>query len=349
MKAAYKTIGKPYIFHMEPDDAHDFMVSFCRSAAKIPPLMGLLHFMTKIQDSSLEKDLMGLHFTNPFGLSAGLDKTGELMTCLDAAGWGFETFGTMTGSYSKGNEKPWYHRLPEHTSLLIHAGLPSEGAEVVAQRASEQKRKHGMLLSGSVGQSNREYPDGIDGMIHDISHAFDIVMSSPSIEIAEVNISCPNLQMGEVFNDPSHVTDLFDELASHPVSKPVMVKMPSRPNASELSSILDVLAGYDFVKGVSVSNLRKERDGLDIPSDWQGNISGIPTRESSESAISFVKKNYDNRFVINGIGGTITPEDALRKLDLGADLVSGITTFMYRGPQTLAEWKRGYVKSSLRR
>lgn len=343
MDWGYMHVAKPIVFHMKPDDAHENMVKFCKIAEKIPGLMGLLSFMTKCESNSLHRNIMGIDFNNPFGLSGGLDKTGELLTCMDAAGWGFETIGTMTGTYSKGNDRPWYHRLPEQTALLVHAGLPSEGAETVVARAEHKKRKHGMVLFGSVGPSNKKYDNGVEGMIEDYMKAFNEVNYSYAFKAIEVNISCPNLQFGEPFSNPNNVKALFQEFKKIDIGKPVMVKMPSVMKTNEIDSLLEILADFDYVKGVSVSNLRRDRTGLDIPSDWIGNISGLPAQECNENIIKFVRKHYDDRFVINGIGGTITPDDALRKLDEGADLVSGITTFMYRGPQMMAEWKRALI------
>ena len=113
---------------------------------------------------------------------------------------------------------------------------------------------------------------------------------------------------------------------------------------SGLPDVLDAIADTGCVKGVSVSSLRRDMDGLDIPQDWMGCISGEQARRYSEDGIRFIRQHYDDRFVINGIGGTFTPDDAIRKLDAGADLVSGITVFMYHGPQSLAEWKRGLIE-----
>jgi dihydroorotate dehydrogenase (fumarate) len=345
MKFGYKHVAKPIIFHMEPDDAHESMMKFCRVAGRIQPLMWMLHLMTTISSPSMERDLMGIHFKNPFGLSAGLDKTGDLTRCLDEAGFGFEAFGTVTGTESLGNPRPWYHRLPQYDSLLVHAGLPSEGVDKVAPRAAAWKRRNGMILSGSCGPSNKHYENGTDGIIEDTLLAFQGMLRTNGVNIVEINISCPNLQYGEPFMDMDVLSTLFQEIHDAKPDKPIMVKMPSTMNIGEIEPIFDLLADNEYVKGVSVSNLRKDRTGLDIPKEWLGNISGAPTAECNESAIPFVRKHYDDRFVINGIGGTFTPDDALRKLDMGADLVSGITAFMYRGPQTVAEWKRGYVHS----
>ena len=71
----YKHIVKPFfVFNHTPDVAHDQMIEFCRVTRNIPPLMWLLREMLDYTDPILETDVMGVHFDNPFGLSAGLDK-----------------------------------------------------------------------------------------------------------------------------------------------------------------------------------------------------------------------------------------------------------------------------------
>jgi dihydroorotate dehydrogenase (fumarate) len=341
MGAGYKYVAKPIIFHMTPDHAHDFMIRFCRQASRISPLMGLLDFMLRDDDKSLSRDLMGVHFDNPIGLSAGLDKNGDLLRCLDCAGFGFGTFGTMTAYPNPGNPRPWYHRLEQYDSLLIHAGLPSDGVDAVLEKTDAAVIRHGLVRFGSIGFTNKPYTD-VDEMIDDYEYSFTKVLASET-PVIEVNISCPNLQAGEPFIDPVNVGRLFDRLDSVDggVSRPVMVKMPSTLDDAELDGILDVLAGSRIVNGVSIANLLRTREGYDVPVDWEGKMSGVPCRASSERAIAFTRSHYGDRFVINGIGGTFTADDAKAKLDAGADLLALVTGFMFKGPQLAAELKAG--------
>jgi dihydroorotate dehydrogenase (fumarate) len=299
--------------------------------------------MLHVESPSLERDLMGVHFMNPFGLSAGLDKNGDLLTCLDAAGFGFGTFGTMTAEANPGNPRPWYHRLPEYESLLIHAGLPSDGVDAVLEKTDATALKNGMVRFGSVGFTNKEYPD-VDAMIQDYVYGFHKVLASKT-NVVEVNISCPNLRAGEPFIDAHNVSKLFEALDAEYSSlpsefqKPIMVKMPSTQRDHELDAILTVLADTR-VSGVSLANLLRTREGYDIDPTWEGKMSGVPCRESSERAIAFTKDHYGDRFVINGIGGTFTTDDVKAKLDAGADLLAAITVFMFKGPQMISTFKK---------
>ena len=70
---AYKHVIKPHmVFNIPPDEAHDRMIALCKSCENNQLLMWLLRSTLNYTDPVLETDVMGLHFDNPFGLSAGL-------------------------------------------------------------------------------------------------------------------------------------------------------------------------------------------------------------------------------------------------------------------------------------
>ena len=133
----YKHIIKPhFVFNQTPDVAHDQMIQFCKITKNIPPLMWACREMLNYSDPVLETSVMGVDFVNPFGLSAGLDKNCEMPVLLDNAGFGFETVGSTTSRPCPGNPKPWFHRLPEYDSMMVHVGLANEGSEIVVPRAT---------------------------------------------------------------------------------------------------------------------------------------------------------------------------------------------------------------------
>ena len=115
----YKHIIKPnFVFNHRPDEAHDQMIEFCHVVKNVPPLLLAEQLMLDYTDPILETNVMGVDFTNPFGLSAGLDKNCDMPVVLDHAGFGFETVGSTTSRPCPGNAKPWFHRLPEYLSLI---------------------------------------------------------------------------------------------------------------------------------------------------------------------------------------------------------------------------------------
>ena len=68
----YKHIIKPnFVFNHRPDEAHDQMIEFCHVVKNVPPLLLAEQLMLDYTDPILETNVMGVDFTNPFGLSGG--------------------------------------------------------------------------------------------------------------------------------------------------------------------------------------------------------------------------------------------------------------------------------------
>lgn len=156
----------------------------------------------------------------------------------------------------------------------------------------------------------------------------------------EINISCPNTRVGEPFTQADNLDKLFARLDQIPHPQPLLVKMPQDKTWPQFKDLLDVLAEHK-VDGVTIANLRKDRTGLDIPQDWAGNLSGLPAQKTSNALIARTYQSYSDRFVIAGVGGVFTPQQAYDKIRLGASLVMFISSLMYRGPQNITTLKRG--------
>lgn len=342
---SYKHIIKPHlVFNIPPDEAHDRMIAFCKISERIPGLMWLLRQMLDYTDPILQTQVMGVDFANPFGLSAGLDKNCDLCTVLDNAGFGFETVGSTTARPCAGNAKPWYHRLPQYDSLLVHAGLANDGSEFVIPRVEKAwTNSKSMQLSVSIARTNDNLVGDLDEGIED--YRISMERASGKSSMIEVNISCPNTMAGEPFSNPDALDKLFSVLDKVSRPQPTLVKMPLNLKGGwpQFKSLLDVLSAHK-VDGVSIANLRKNRDGLDIPADWQGGISGAPTFSASNDLIKRTRSEFGSRFAIAGIGGVFTAEQAYQKIRNGADLVMFVSSLMYRGPQQITTLKRGLAK-----
>lgn len=340
----YEKLGKRFIWGMTPDKAHDFTINTCYKIGKMRYFMELLHSVTNTDDIRLQRDVMGVHYGNPFGLSAGLDKDAQLLTILDAAGFGFCSYGSVTAEPCTGNPRPWFHRLDEYDGEIIHAGLPNDGAAIVFKTADRMPTPYGAIRHASVGFTNKAYPDGLDGMINDFARGVQLDMDSNS-DVCEVNVSCPNLIAGKPFKDPRNLDLLFQRLdeitAKAGGRKPVQVKLPS-VTVRELDPMLEVLAQHD-VQGVVTCNLLEDRSGYpDIPAEIKGGISGKPCNANAINAVKWTREKYGHRFAIEGVGGVWDDVDALAMLDAGADLVAFITTLMYNGPQRASEFKAAF-------
>ncbi|NEG70387.1 quinone-dependent dihydroorotate dehydrogenase [Bifidobacterium choloepi] len=338
---AYKYIVKPnFVFNHTPDVAHDQMIEFCKTTRHIAPLMWAIRGFLDYTDPVLETNVMGINFTNPFGLSAGLDKDCEMPILLDHIGFGFETVGSTTARPCDGNPRPWFHRLPEYDSMMVHVGLANKGSDVVIEKVEDAWRSaRYMQMSVSIARSN-------DALCGDIAEGIDdycisMERAAGRSAMIEVNISCPNTTAGEPFNEsPENLDKLFTALDKIDRPQPVLVKMPLNKSWAEFRELCDVLAEHN-VQGLTIANLQKDRTGLEIPRDWLGGLSGGPCTLDSEAMIRKTYAEYGDRFAIAGVGGVFTPEQAYRKIRAGSSLIMFITALMYRGPQTITVLKRG--------
>ncbi|RSX53433.1 Dihydroorotate dehydrogenase [Bifidobacterium goeldii] len=340
----YKHVIKPnFVFNHNPDTAHDQMIEFCRITKRIPPLMWLLREMIDYTDPVLETNVMGVDFANPFGLSAGLDKNCDMPVLLDNAGFGFETVGSTTARPCPGNPKPWFHRLPEYDSMMVHVGLANDGSEKVIARAEQAwTRAKSMQISVSIARTNDAFCGDLDEGIED--YCTSMRRAAGRSAMVEVNVSCPNTHVGEPFTaDPNALDRLFDALDQIERPQPTLVKMPLNTPWPQFKELLDVLAEHN-VQGVSIANLQKDRTGLEIPRDWEGGLSGGPCYAASNERIAQVYREYGDRFAIAGIGGVFTPQQAYQKIRNGSSLVMFISSLMYRGPQQITVLKRGLAQ-----
>ena len=340
----YKHVIKPYfVFNHRPDEAHDQMITFCRVARQIPPLLWVENLMLNYTDPILETTVMGVDFSNPFGLSAGLDKNCDMPVVLDHAGFGFETVGSTTSRVCAGNPKPWFHRLPEYDSMMVHVGLANDGSDTVIARAEDAwKHAKQMQLSVSIARTNDNQTGDIDEGIED--YCISMRRAAGRTAMVEVNISCPNTTAGEPFNtSPENLDRLFTELDKIDRPQPTLVKMPLNKTWPEFRDLLAVLAEHN-VQGVSIANLQKDRTGLNIPKEWEGGLSGGPCTRASNTLIRNTYREFGDRFAIAGIGGVFTPQQAYDKIRSGSSLVMFISSLMYRGPQQITVLKRGLAE-----
>jgi dihydroorotate dehydrogenase len=117
---------------------------------------------------------------------------------------------------------------------------------------------------------------------------------------------------------------------SHP--KPILLKIAPDLTDSQLMDIIDIVKDTG-IAGVIATNTTLSRDGLNSSNKEEtGGLSGKPVRERSTEVIRFLAEKSGKAFPIIGVGGIHSAEDAIEKLEAGADLVQLYTGFIYEGP-----------------
>ena len=337
-RALYKNGIKPQLFKKHPDDVHHRMVSSARHFGRgAAPLRILAH-----KDKRLEQDLFGLHFANPIGISAGLDKNAEMPHVARAIGCGFTTVGSLTDTPRRGNERPWFYRLPKTRSLVVHVGMANIGLDMIIPRLKRRPRQFPLVASVAVVSQRPGCNQA--AIIADACAAARRLKDPALCDAVEINISCPNVADDQPFTRAPALKKLLTAVDALKLNKPVFIKMPNLADWSRYQEILDVILQHN-VQAVVVANLVKDRSAValhdDLPADVKGGLSGEPCRERSLELIRQTYAYCGDRLKIIGVGGTFTAQDAYDKIRAGASLVGMITGLIFEGPQVVGDINAG--------
>lgn len=349
-RTIYTRIAKPILFSFTPDQAHAMTVRFLALAGGVPGMARATRAFMVRRHPELEFDWEGMHFSSPVGLSAGMDKSGQVVSFMKAVGFGFSEVGSVTARACKGNVRPWFYRLPKTQSLVVHAGLANHGVDVVLPRlerlARPVREEYPTILS--IARTNDELASSDEAGLEDFIITAKKALASPAVQMIELNISCPNAFAGERFNQPDLFAELLRRVAELKPHKPVFIKMPIELSWTKTKKLIDIAEKSGIVTGLVYGNLKKDRSTVEfkeaLPDDIKGGLSGAPTRKKSTELVFNTYKEYGDRFVIVGVGGILSPEDAYEKIKAGASFVELITGLILNGPQFVEEVNDGLVK-----
>ena len=73
-------------------------------------------------------------------------------------------------------------------------------------------------------------------------------------------------------------------------------------------------------------------------------VSYTTRNKRSNEIISYIAKKSNKAFPIIGVGGIMSPEDALEKIKSGADLIQLYTGFIYNGPDLIKQINKLLLK-----
>ncbi len=346
---AYADVVKPLAFRKKPDAVHAQIIRLATKVQKLPLVRQLPKLWRYRNDAYLKQTIFGAEFINPVGLSAGFDKGIQVPYVMKSIGLGWMTGGSVTWDECEGNERPWFYRLPKSRSLVVNAGLPSEGTERVAERTERFASSlfADFPLSVSVAKTNSHDSVGDDAGVDDYCRSLAVFDVLAQVEMLEVNISCPNTFGGEPFTTPVSLEKLLTRVDQLQLTKPVFIKMPIGLLDDAFDELLEVALRHR-VTGLAIGNLLKDRSQAhladDLPDDIKGNISGLPTREITTQLIARAYAKSKGRLIIIGIGGIMSAEDAYEKIRAGASLVALVTGLIYEGPQLVGHINRGLVR-----
>lgn len=347
------------LFRLDPEVAHNMTLQLMWIGG-FQPINSILQMLYATPQEPVQA--FGLTLKNPVGLAAGYDKDGIAVRGLSALGFGHIEIGTVTPRPQPGNPKPRVFRLVEDEAVINRMGFPGKGMEYVAMslRGAMKWRRGNLPLNG-IMFGERRLPrraystprsDTLIGLnlgknkdtpLEEAASDYIALMQTfaPLADYLAINISSPNTVGLRRLQGREMLENLLGEIAAarrtlH-VARPIVVKLAPDLTDEELDDALGVIlaAGMD---GVIATNTTLAREGLrSAHQEESGGLSGSPLRVRSEALLKKIVRRVNGKVSIVSVGGIMTPEDAKRRLDMGATLIQVYTGLIYRGPGLVRE------------
>lgn len=341
----------PFLFLLEPERAHALTLFALRMAGAFPLLNWVVSQAYRAPAKPVEA--FGLTFKNPVGLAAGYDKDGIAIAGLAALGFGHMEVGTVTPLPQKGNPKPRLFRLVEDQAVINRMGFPGRGADFLRRRIKPVDKVN--LIQRMMGVMPKKLPTilgvnmGKNKSTPNEEAVFDYLSLvqgfAPYADYLTINISSPNtaglrqLQGRDALEGlltQLHAQRQFEE-AKLQKRVPLLVKLAPDLTPSELDDALEASLSAKM-DGIIVTNTTLAREGLRSEHQREsGGLSGSPLAVKSEAVLHQTVRRVNGEIPIVSVGGIMSPEDAKRRLEIGAALVQVYTGLIYRGPGLVKE------------
>ncbi|MCB8998992.1 MAG: quinone-dependent dihydroorotate dehydrogenase [Bacteroidales bacterium] len=337
----YKVFLRPILFLFAPERIHEILVSLIKFLHRIPFIPVLFKRVYCIENQNLETEFLGLKFKNPVGLAAGFDKNAGFYKEFSSFGFGFIEIGTVTPRAQPGNPKPRSFRLVRDKAIINRMGLNNLGVDAAVDLLKNRNKE--IIIGGNIGK-NTGTPDeqAKDEFLYCFEKLYDFV------DYFVVNISCPNTGEIEKLQDQAVMESILEEIvqkrALKSAQKPVLLKISPDLNFEQIDEVLFLVKKYG-IDGIVATNTTISRRGLKsdenhIKSIGNGGLSGDPLRNRSNEIIRYISEKTDKQLPIIGVGGIMSTNDAMEKMEAGAGLIQVYTGFVYEGP--------GFVKAILK-
>ncbi len=332
---------RPALFSLPPEFAHQ--VTF--AGLDFLEASGLLKAYCRrqlVDAPNTTKTLMGLNFPNPVGIAAGLDKNADHLAALACLGVGFVEVGTVTPKPQLGNARPRLFRLTAEQALINRMGFNNKGVDHLLLRLRQYRQCGGKAIVGVNIGKNKDSDDAI------LDYQTGLQRVYADADYVVVNISSPNTPG---LRDLQHQDELLELLTTLKNQQqrldkkvPLVVKIAPDLPESAVEKLMDCLLKTE-IDGVIATNTTISREGVTHLSQGHqmGGLSGLPLGLLADRILAQVVQQAAGRLVVIASGGVSSPEHALHKLQLGADLVQVYSGLIYQGPQLIWQTLKSLV------
>jgi dihydroorotate dehydrogenase len=286
---------------------------------------------------------MGLHFPNPLGVAAGLDKDGVAVRALFGLGFGCVEVGTVTPRPQPGNPRPRLYRLKDCEGLINRMGFNNAGVDALAARLERLRRQPlpgilGVNLGRNKTTSNA---DAVSDYLAGMNRLY------PLADYLAVNISSPNTPGLRELQEASALRALLEPLKTqqqvlatrHGRHVPLVLKVAPDLEPAEIVAISAVVRELGL-EGLAATNTTRSRTELPAGhprASEEGGLSGRPLETRAAAVLRAFAAELGGSTCLIGAGGIHDGPSAARRLADGADLLQVYSAFIYKGPQLVRD------------
>ena len=282
----------------------------------------------------LAQIVAGIHFPNPVGLAAGVDKDGEAVAGFFGLGFGSVEVGTLTPLPQPGNPKPRLFRLVEDRAVINRLGFNNGGIDAAL---AQLPRERAGVLGINVG-ANKDAADRIADYVTGVRRA------SRCADYVTINISSPNtpglrdLQHGDALNE------LLAECDEARGLVPLFLKVAPDLEPADIDGIARAALDHR-VDALIVSNTTVSRPGLRSKNAGEsGGLSGAPLAPLTRQRLADFRAATGGGLALISVGGIGDADEAYARIRAGASLVQLYTALVYEGPGLARRIARGLAE-----
>lgn len=326
-------LARKVLFATDPETAHELTLESLRVGHQL----GATRLLCKSRQQPVS--CMGLEFPNPVGVAPGLDKNGDYFEALGDLGFGFVEIGTVTPRPQPGNPKPRVFRLVQARAMINRLGFNNKGVDHLVRRVRNHNYKG--ILGINIGKN---FDTAIERAVDDYLHCFEKVY--PYADYVTVNISSPNTKNLRDLQGAAELDKLLgvldrrrSELSDeHGRRVPLAVKVAPDLDDAEIPVMAEVFVRHR-IDAVIATNTTISREGVEGMkyAEEAGGLSGAPLKHRADRVLAALRAELPDAVALIGVGGITCGQDAVDKLERGAQLVQFYTGMVYRGPELVSE------------
>ncbi|MSQ80570.1 MAG: quinone-dependent dihydroorotate dehydrogenase [Candidatus Methylopumilus sp.] len=322
------------LFKFDAEFSHDLTLKALSLSNKI----GLLSLL-KAPNTSKLRTVMGISFQNPVGLAAGLDKNASHIDALGKLGFGFIEIGTITPRPQLGNPRPRLFRLPKAQGIINRFGFNNVGVDAAVENIILSKYKG--VLGINIGKN---FDTPIEKAVDDYLLCMKKVYQYSNY--IAINISSPNTKNLRDLQEKKALSGLLARLKEEQTKLadyygryvPIALKISPDLTDKHLDAISKIMI-KSKIDGIIATNTTISRDSVsDLFHGREiGGMSGKPLFKLSNSIIRELHLRFQGEIPIIGVGGIFSGEDALEKIEAGAELVQIYSGLIYQGRKLILD------------